>query len=110
MKNLVIILILLMFSSTALAATALTWDDNPPEQAVDMYQVEIDGQVVADIVPNTWVIVNVPDGNHDARVRAHNAVGWSAFSNALNFDLPYAHDLPTVPTSVRVIEVTLPTP
>jgi hypothetical protein len=108
-KIMLIFLILLFIPSIVLSAPALTWDDpNPPEAMVDLYEVMIDGVVVAQIVPNTWVIVNIPDGNHNAQVRAHNAVGWSAWSSALNFDLPYLFNVPDAPTNLRIIDFQVP--
>lgn len=111
MKKILLALILILcFTSTAFAVPALTWDENPPEQMVDMYQVMVDGVIVADIQPATWVIVDIPDGNHNAQVRAHNKIGWSMWSNALNFDLPYLFNVPTAPTNLRIIDWTPPTP
>ena len=86
MKRLLIVMAVVLFMATpAMADVLLTWDERPATENVDMYQVEMDGQVVADVVPNTYSVVNVIPGQHTARVRAHNTWGWGAFSNPLDF-------------------------
>ncbi|MHA2068614.1 MAG: fibronectin type III domain-containing protein [Candidatus Thorarchaeota archaeon] len=84
--------------SLAFAEVRLTWDESPAIYNVDLYQVELDGQVVADVVPNTFTLVNISDGPHTARVRAHNVWGWSEFSDPLDF----TKALPAVPQNIRL--------
>ena len=108
MKKLIFTLMFLAIAATAFAEPAFTWDANPVEQHVDLYQVAIDGVIVADIQPNMWVMVDIPDGNHVATVRAHNAKGWSDFSKGLTFDWPYLFDVPTAPTGEKIIDFTPP--
>jgi len=79
----------------------LTWDNNPVSDNVDLYQVEMDGMVVADVVPNTYSVIYLTDGAHTARVRAHNIWGWSDFSLPLDF----VKGTPSAPTGVIIQSV-----
>lgn len=109
MKKMIVTLIILLAASTALADPALTWDPNPADQHVDLYQVAISGTIVATLAPNTWVMVDISDGAHKAAVRAHNSKGWGPFSNELDFNWPYVTDVPTAPTGVQIIDVDIST-
>ena len=81
----------------------LLWNANPPEQLVDLYQVEIDGQLIADVVGVSYVLNTLQDGQHTARVRAHNNVGWGDFSAMLEFTLPLPLGVPpNAPTGLRI--------
>ena len=94
MNKLWLILILVLFATPAFGVS-LTWDQ---AGVVDLFQVEIDGQIVADVAPNVYQFVTLTDGPHIARVRAKNVWGWSAFSPPLDF----TSGPPAVPTNLRV--------
>jgi len=80
----------------------LTWDENPASENVDLYQVEINGTIVADVVPNTYSVISLADGPHIARVRAHNVWGWSPFSDPFDF----TKGVPGKPVGIRLEVVT----
>jgi hypothetical protein len=108
MKYLLSLLIVMVFSTIAMADPAYTWDASPAEQYVDLYQVAVDGIIVADLVPNSWLMIDIADGNHTIEVRAHNAKGWGPFGAAVVFDLPYLFDVPTAPTGGKIIDSPIP--
>jgi len=99
MKKILLVLALLALLATpAFAEVRLTWDAYSPEVLVDLFQVEVDGQIVADVVPNEFVIVSLAGGAHIARVRAHNPWGWSEFSAAFDF----VSGVPDAPVNIRL--------
>ena len=71
--------------STSYADIVLTWDISTVDQGIDLYQVELNGVIVADVLPNTFSVVSIADGDYTARVRAHNLWGWSDFSVPFSF-------------------------
>ena len=105
MKKVLVLLTALCLVFTAGISTSfaqdvvLTWDENPASDQVDMYQVEIDGVPVADVVPNTYSVITLADGPHTARVRAHNIWGWSAFSAPFDF----TKGVPGAPVNIRIM-------
>jgi hypothetical protein len=108
MKKILCILSLLCllsigFISVSFADVLLTWQEAPASENVDLYQVEIDGQIVADLKPNTYGLLDLADGQHTARVRAHNVWGWSEFSAPFVF----VKSLPSAPvgTGLIIVEV-----
>lgn len=94
-------LIAVLFATTAFADVILTWDDNPSIERVDLYQVEIDGQIVADVIPNTFTLLNIEKGTRVARVRAHNVWGWGEFSAPFEF----TKETPSATTGLRIINM-----
>jgi hypothetical protein len=98
MKRLLIVLAVFLISTPAMAGVMLTWDESPVVYGVDVYQVEIDGQVIADVAPNSYALVSVEAGQHTARVRAHNMWGWSGFSTPVDFTVT----VPSAPLNVRL--------
>ena len=92
-------LLIIASVSTSFAEVTLVWDMHPTEQAVDMYQVEMDGRIVADVPPGTFhILITLPDGNHTARVRAHNVWGWSEFSDPFLF----VKGVPAIAAGIRL--------
>ena len=99
MKKILLMLccfVLMSVSVSFAQGIVLTWDNNPAIEAVDLYQVEMDGQIVADVVPNTYSLLTLADGSHTARVRAHNVWGWSEFSDPFVF----VKSVPVVPANI----------
>ena len=88
MKKILLMLCFFIIASVSVsfAAPGLTWDVAPASENVDLYQVEVDGVIVADVIPNTFGLISLADGSHIARVRAHNVWGWGDFSAPLDFD------------------------
>ena len=85
-----IVFCLLLIASASMSFAqdvVLMWDDPNPVGVVDLFQVEMDGQIVADIVPTdtTYSVIVLADGQHTARVRAHSIWGWSDFSAPFDF-------------------------
>jgi hypothetical protein len=82
MKKILLMLCFFIIASVSVsfADVLLTWQEAPASENVDLYQVEMDGQIVADLKPNTYGLLDLADGQHTARVRAHNVWGWSEFS------------------------------
>ncbi|MHC4214202.1 MAG: fibronectin type III domain-containing protein [Planctomycetota bacterium] len=67
---------------------------SPPAEKVDLYKVELNGQIV-EFQPNPtgpygfkYDLVGKLDGSYTVRVKAHNPVGWSDWSELINFTLP----------------------
>ena len=96
-----VLLVLALMCTPAFGDVLLTWDSYPADIGVDLFQVEIDGVVVADVAPNVYSLVTIQEGDHIARVRAHNAWGWSIFSA----DFSFKSGVPGIPTGVH-LEVT----
>ena len=96
MKKLLVMLtvfcLMLMLGVSSGFTAQLVWDANPATDNVDKYQIEIQDSanvIVAnpEVIPNSWVFINIPDApDYEARVRAHNIWGWSAWSAPLPFD------------------------
>jgi hypothetical protein len=99
----VCVLICIGLVSPSFADVLLTWQEAPVSENVDLYQVEIDGQIVADLKPNTYGLLDLADGQHTARVRAHNVWGWSEFSAPFVF----VKSVPSAPvgTGLIIVEV-----
>ena len=99
-KLFLIILGLVLFAALPVSAGPfLVCDAYPSTAQVDLYQVELNGQVVP-VEPDPtgqcgfkYDLASKPDGSYTVRARAHNSKGWSAWCPAYNFSLP--HNLPS---------------
>jgi hypothetical protein len=83
-------LALIGLASISFAGPFLTCDP----MAADVYQVEINGQVIADVQPDPTgtygfkldlAPLTLQDGTYTARARAGNMWGWSDFSVPFDF-------------------------
>ena len=89
MKKILLIMCLLVgIASVSFAQTqelVLTWDDpNPASAMVTGYEVAVDVQTPhVLVVPNTYGLLSLSDGEHTFWVRAVNAQGESVWSEPL---------------------------
>ena len=74
----------------------LTWTPNPSSENVDSYEVELDGNVVANVTDAEYDLSSISDGQYTARVRAHNMWGWSEYSDPFAF----VKSVPSVPVNI----------
>jgi hypothetical protein len=96
-------LMLMLGVSRGFAEMEFVWDANPATDNVTMYQLEIkavpSNVIVANpmVVPNEWVIIGIPDGSYEARVRAQNGWGWSTdIATSADPDLGWSNVVPFV--------------
>ena len=87
--------VLVLFAALPVSAGPFLICDLPlPTENVDLYKVELNGQIV-EFQPNPtgpygfkYDLVGKLDGSYTVRVKAHNPVGWSDWSELINFTLP----------------------
>ena len=104
-KMAIFYLLLIGFVSTSFASPFLVCDPYDPVHEVDLFQVELNGQIVADVQPDgtgqygfKYDLSGLADGSYTARARAHNLWGWSDFS--LPFD--FVKSVPPAPAVIRI--------
>ena len=97
MKKLFLVMLgLVLFAASPVSAQPfLVCDSYTSTTQVDLYQVELNGQVIPVQPDQTgqhgfkYDLASKPDGSYTARARAHNANGWSFWSSPYSFSLPH---------------------
>lgn len=98
-------LALIGLASVASANPFLVCNPPPASAEVDNYQIELNGTVVADVLPDAsgqygfkFDLSGLADGSFTAKARAHNVWGWSNFSDPFDF----TKSVPGAPAGIRL--------
>jgi len=95
-RLLLITLGLLLFAALPVSAGPfLVCNPSLPSDKVDLYQVELNGQVI-EVQPELtgpygfkYDLTGKPDGSYTVRVKSHNSKGWSSWCPPYPFTLPH---------------------
>ncbi len=74
----------------------LVYDPSTSSDKVDLYKVELNGQVVVNVKPDPtgqygfkYDLTGKPDGSYTVRAKSHDSDGWSSWCPPYPFSLPH---------------------
>jgi hypothetical protein len=98
-------LALIALASPTVASPFLVCDPYDASVGVDLFQLELNGQVIADVQVDAsgqygfkFDLSGLADGSYTARARARNLWGWSNFSDPFDF----VKSVPPAPAVIRI--------